>query len=208
MTGWKSSLWKSPFVELSSQPDRVKLTMPMLALYLKDVLKELNNRFDNLDRLTSDELTILSFALMEGSISNQRLQYVLNIHSADISIMLRKLCDTNFLVSDNNGRWTTYRLASKVATPGPKVATPGPKVATPGPKVAIPGPKVATPGPKVATSDPKVATSGPKVATSAIEIPKKLKREELDTLILEFCKNRYVKKGRNSCLYAKSRKLY
>ena len=251
MSGWKSSLWRSPFIEVYSKPDRVNLTMPMFSVIPKPVLIELNERYDNLDQLSADELTILSFSLIEGSISNQRLQYILNIHSADISIMLRKLCDNNFLISDNKGRWTTYRLTPKVDTSDDKVATHGAKVATSteqtgnqqikktkvdssGDKVATHEAKVATSteqtgnqqikktkvdtsGDKVATHEAKVATSteqtgnqqikktkvdtsgdkvatyGTKVDTSSSKIPKMLKRDELEKLIMEICKDRFVK---------------
>ena len=94
------------------------------------VLDELNTIFDDVSTLSPDELTVLSFCLIEGSISNQRLQYVLNMHSADITHLLKKLCIENYLESDNNGRWTTYKIVQKVATSAQKVATSTQKVAT------------------------------------------------------------------------------
>ena len=173
MSGW--SLWRSPFVELLSQPDKVRLTMPMFSVIPEQVLIELNERFENLDQLSPEEMTILSFTQIEGSISNQRLQYVLNIHSADISILLKKLCENNFLMSDNKGRWTTYRLTPKVATHGTKVDT------------------SAEPTDNQGIKTPKVDTSGAKVDTSNSKIPKMLKRGELESLIMEICKDQYVK---------------
>ncbi len=172
MTGWKSSLWRSPFIELESQPDRVKLTMPMFSVIPESVLKELNERFDNIEYLTADELTILSFTTIEGSISNQRLQYVLNIHSTDISVMLKKLCDNNFLESDNKGRWTTYKLKNRVDSSASKVDSFAPKVDS---------------------SVPKVDSSATKVDSSDKKIPLQLKRDELESLIMEACRDRYMK---------------
>ncbi len=76
MSGWRESHWRRPFLELESQPDRVKLTLPMFSVIPDSVLNELNSLFDDVSTLSADELTTLSFCLMEGSISNHRLQYV------------------------------------------------------------------------------------------------------------------------------------
>ncbi|MGC4129522.1 MAG: putative DNA binding domain-containing protein [Bergeyella sp.] len=200
MSGWKESHWRRPFVELESQPDRVKLTLPMFSVIPEPILNELNGIFDDVSHLTPDELTVLSFCLIEGSISNHRLQYVLNMHSSDITGMLKKLCKEDYLESDNNGRWTIYELKRKVATS--KVDTSGKKVATSKVDVysentdnqAETNKKVATSGRKVDTS--KVATFDKKVATSKVDtsIPKNLKKEELEKIILKLCKGRYVKK--------------
>lgn len=123
MSGWQESHWRRPFLELENQPDKVKLTLPMFSVIPEQVLNDLNNIFDDVSHLTADELTVLSFCLIEGSISNHRLQYVLNMHSSDITGMLRKLCTDDYLESDNNGRWTIYKLKQKVATSDRKVDT-------------------------------------------------------------------------------------
>src|SRR5690606_6773098 len=113
--------WRRPFLELDFQPDRVKLTLPMFSVIPDQILNELNTIYEDVSHLTPDELTALSVCLIEGSISNHRLQYVLNMHSSDITGMLKKLCMDGYLASDNNGRWTIYKLVPKVATSG-KVA--------------------------------------------------------------------------------------
>jgi len=151
--------------------------------------------FDDVSNLSPDELTALSFCVIEGSISNHRLQYVLNMHSADITGLLKKLCATGYLESDNNGRWTIYKLRIKVDTLEEKVATDF-KSAESEDEIKR---KVATSDSKVATSDiEKVATSGENVATSGQDINgfynKNLKREELELIILKLCKEQYVKK--------------
>ena len=51
------------------------------------------------------------------------MQYVLKKHSVDITALLKKLCAENILKSDNNGRWTTYKLVKKGATSQQKSAT-------------------------------------------------------------------------------------
>jgi len=203
MTGWPTPLWRRPFVELESQPDRVKLTLPMFSIIPDDVLGELEDRFENLKELTPDELTVLSFASIEGTISNQRLQYVLDVHRVDISTLLKDLCERKFLESENKGRWTTYKLPPKVATYDPKVATHDSKVATLSQdigghevsthKVDSSKAKVDSSAPKVDSSTPKVDSSTPKVDSSNKEIPLQLKRDELESLIMTVCRDRYMK---------------
>ena len=188
MSGWKSSLWRLPFLEIDSNPDKVKLIMPMFSVIPDNVLKELEARFDNIDNLSADELTALSFSLIEGSISNQRLQYALNIHSADISAMLKKLCENNFLESDNKGRWTTYKLASRVDTSFTKVDTSSHKVDTSLLDAGNHG--VTSNDNSIETS--KVDTSHSKVDTSK-SISSRMKRSDLEELIMYICKGRYVK---------------
>jgi len=172
MTGWQESHWRKPFVEPESEPDRVKLTLPMFSVIPDQVLHELNGIFDDVNHLSSDELTALSFCLIESSISNHRLQYVLNMHSSDITGMLKKLCADGYLESDNNGRWTIYKLKQKIDT-SKKVATSLEVVENQN------------------KTNKEVATSGKKVATS---MPKNLKKEALEKIILTLCKDRYVKK--------------
>lgn len=185
MSGWLESHWRRPFLELENQPDRVTLTLPMFSVIPESILNELNEVFEDVSHLNPDELTALSFCLIEGSISNHRLQYVLKMHNADITGMLQKLCKEGYLSSDNNGRWTIYELKRKVDSSNRKVATSSKNIDN----QENTNKEVATSGKKVATSDKKVAT--PKVDTS---IPKNMKKEDLEKIILKFCKSRYVKK--------------
>ena len=196
MTGWQESHWRRPFLELENQPDRVKLTLPMFSVIPDQVLNELNTIFDDVSYLSADELTVLSFCLIEGSISNHRLQYVLNMHSSDITGMLKKLCAEKYLESDNNGRWTIYKLKQKVETAAQKVDTSEEKVATSGRKVDT-SVKVTEnqniDNIKVDTSERKVDTSERKVDTSKKKGTTRLLRNDLENLIMQVCLPEYIK---------------
>ena len=174
MSGWEEAHWRKPFLQIDTQPDRVQLTMPMFSVIPDVVLNELNIFFGDVSQLMPDELTVLSFCLIEGSISNHRLQYVLNMHSVDITGLLKKLCADGYLESDSNGRWTTYKLIQKVATSEEKVAT----------------------------SEEKVAIQD--IEFISLYYGKNLKRNELEKAILEICKNRYVKKEKLAEILGKS----
>lgn len=150
MTGWNEAHWRKPYLEIDTQPDRVKLTLPMFSVIPDSVLDELNVYCGDTQRLSPDELTVLSFCLIEGSVSNNRMQYVLGMHRTDITALLKRLCDKGYLESDNKRRWTLYALK------------------------------------KVDTSNRKVDTSEKKVAT-------RLSKDDLERLIMQICKNQYVR---------------
>ncbi|MGI6572965.1 MAG: RNA-binding domain-containing protein [Fermentimonas sp.] len=218
MTGWQASHWRRPFLVLENRPDRVKLTLPMFSVLPEQVLNELNAIFGDVSYLSPDELTTLSFSLIEGSISNHRLQYVLNMHSSDITSMLKKLCVDGYLEAENYGRWTTYKIKPKVATSDPNLATSGPNLATSEGKVATYRTKVDTSkkctdtqdneGGRVDTSDRKVDTSSGKVASlrdrnlatsdpnlaTLTELPKRMSATKMENIIMRICKDNYVKK--------------
>ena len=175
MSGWQESHWRRPYLEIENQPDRIKLTLPMFSIIPEAVLNELNTVFDDVSHLSADELTALSFCQIEGSISNQRLQYVLNMHSTDITNLLKKLCSENYLESDNNGRWTIYKIKQKVDTSLTEVDT---SVLDADIQEAI-NTKVDTLNTKVDTSDNMVAT--------------RYTKDELELLIMKVCKHDYLK---------------
>lgn len=150
MTGWQKSNLRNPFINVHNNPDRVVLTLPMFGVISQSVLNDLNAIFGDISNLTADELTALSFCLVEDSISNKRLQYVLNLHKYDITSLLKNLCEKNYLYSDNNGRWTIYKLK-------------------------------------------KVDTSGRKVDTSEKKEKTRFKRSDLESLIMNVCKDDYLK---------------
>ena len=192
MTGWDYSHWIRPYLQLQTQPNRVKLVLPMFHILPQEVIAPLYEIFDNLDELTTDELTALAFCYIEGYISNSRLQYVLKMHPTDITNLLKKLVDKGYLESDNKRRWAIYQLKGrKVATSEEgKVATSTPKVAT------------SEEG-KVATSTPKVATSTSKVDSSII-VKKRMSKQELENEIMKLCKGVYRKKEELAILLGKS----
>lgn len=60
--------------------------------------------------MTSNQQIILCTAYVEKQVSNSRLQPLLETHSLDVAKDLNYLVDNGFLVSNNNGRWTTYEI--------------------------------------------------------------------------------------------------
>ncbi len=61
-------------------------------------------------RLSSEEQIILGTAFLEQSVSNQRLQQMLDLHPTDIGKILSRLVEKGMLLSAWKGRWTTYTI--------------------------------------------------------------------------------------------------
>ena len=163
----------------------------MFHILPEQVMANLQEQFPTIGELTTNELTALTFCSVEGCISNNRLQYILKLHSTDITYLLKGLVERGYLESDNKRRWANYHIKGK------KVATLSQKVDTSKTK------KVATSSQKVATSkSKKVATSSQKVDTS---YPKKnLRKKDLEEEILKLCKDRFRKKEELASLLGKS----
>jgi hypothetical protein len=135
MAGWEYAHWRRPFLRIENQPDRIVLELPMFSIIPENTLVHLRSIFGSSieERFGKNELTILATCAIEGEITNNRLQYLLDLHRTDITLLLQDLCKSGYLTSENKGRWTTYHLnayflqddnPNKVATSDdPDVAT-------------------------------------------------------------------------------------
>jgi len=109
--GWEKQNWKRPYLMERSRPNKVVLTMSMESLIDNNVLDALEILFSGrLSTLDHNQLLALALAYTEEEISNERLQYALEMHKADISQMLGKMCKQQFLESSGRGRGTTYHV--------------------------------------------------------------------------------------------------
>ena len=108
---WAGQHWQSPRLQESLQPDRVKLTLPMVSMLPKEVLEDLQAQFGSRFRsLGKDEVQTLVTAAVEGSVTNQRLQETLPLHRRDITFLLQALVHNGYLVAQGVGRGTRYTL--------------------------------------------------------------------------------------------------
>ena len=109
--GWDSLKWKRPYLMERSRPNKVELMMPMESLIDDRVQEALQNGFgDRLKMLDHNQLMTMALAYSEEEISNERLQYALDMHKADITSMLGKMCEQHFLESSGRGRGTKYHV--------------------------------------------------------------------------------------------------
>ena len=129
LKGWETLNWKRPYPVEKAQPNKVELFMPLESLLDEKVLAELDRLFGRrMKAADSNVRIVLSMALTEEVINNERLREALFMHPADITHLLQHLCQEGFLVSSGRGRGTVYRL--KVTTLQDKCVTLQDKVTT------------------------------------------------------------------------------
>ena len=88
-----------------SRPNKVVLTMPLESLMDENIIDALKHHFGNkMDGLSHYQIITLALAYSEEEITNEKLQHVLDIHRADITNMLSKMCSQQLLDSYGYGR--------------------------------------------------------------------------------------------------------
>jgi ATP-dependent DNA helicase RecG len=110
--GWRAQHWRSPRLEESLQPDRVKLALPMVSLIPDAVDQALRLRFgDRFGALDTTAVQAVVTAQVEGSVTNARMQEITGEHSKDITGVLQTLVRDGLLTQQNQRRWASYRVA-------------------------------------------------------------------------------------------------
>jgi ATP-dependent DNA helicase RecG len=110
--GWRAQHWRSPRLEESLQPDRVKLVLPMVSLIPQEVDQALRLRFgDRFAKLDKTAVQAVVTAQVEGSVTNARMQEITGEHSKDITGVLQTLVRDGLLTQQNQRRWASYRVA-------------------------------------------------------------------------------------------------
>ncbi len=75
--GWRSQHWRSPKIEESVQPDRVKLVLSMISLIPPEIDRELRERFGpRFAQIDKVGVQAVVTARLEGSVTNGRLQEI------------------------------------------------------------------------------------------------------------------------------------
>jgi predicted HTH transcriptional regulator len=111
LRGWEELNWKRPYLVEKKQPNKVVLTLSMESLLDESVKEGLFNLFGKkVENLTRQQLMTLALAYSEEEITNERLQYALGMHRADITQMLSKMCLQQLLESSGRGRGTKYHV--------------------------------------------------------------------------------------------------
>ena len=171
LKGWRESNWRAPILDEHQKPDKVELILPMESLLSENVKLKLEEKFGSIStNFEHDVLSVLALACDEGSVTNERLRYSLNLHKGQISELLKRMCQNGLLVSQGYGRGMKYYLPEKSSNNLFSIIDPEANV--------------ATSKANVATSNANVATSKANVAT----LPKKrLSKQQMNELMKEVC---------------------
>lgn len=110
-SSWEDARFRSPRMQETQRPDRVRLILPMVSLLPEESISTLRARFGPMwDELRPEEIQILVIALEEGGVTNLRLQEVLTLHRTDVTKVLQHLVKACYLLRAGFGRWTKYEL--------------------------------------------------------------------------------------------------
>lgn len=115
-TGWRQGNFRNPSIEEGN--GKVTLELPLVNILSDNVLAELTDAFgDKVQMLQHEKLLVLAVCISDGFVSNYRLQFVLDQHPADITQLLKELCEDGYLRASGIGKGTKYSLniASKVS---------------------------------------------------------------------------------------------
>lgn len=172
--GWEKQNWKRPYIVERSRPNKVILTMSMESLLDENVKNGLIKLFgERVEQLPQPQLMALAMAYSEEEITNERLQYALDIHRADITKMLSDMCANHLLESSGHGRGTKYHVyGTNVALPEANVTLPDSNVALPKSNVTLPGSNVTL---ECYTSE------------SNVTLPKRYTKEQLREKVIIIC---------------------
>lgn len=111
LNAWGNENWRKPDLSENNSLHHVELKLWMTSLMPQECLDYLQNTFGlEYSHLSKHEQIILGTSYLEGSVTNSRLQSILDLHSIEIGHLLSDLVIKNMLIADKKGRWTNYRL--------------------------------------------------------------------------------------------------
>lgn len=187
LKGWREANWRSPKIEERLQPDKVVLIMPMESLLSDKAKAVLSNKFGiTANSFDHNVMSVLALVCDEGDVTNERLRYVLNMHKAEISELLKLMVQKELLEAYGYGRGMHYRLPAKnMNVFGIDGAAPDSSTESQG---TIYRDNSASSDANSASSEANSASnSASSEANSASSGKKRLSKEELKSLIISIC---------------------
>ncbi len=121
LAGWKDNNWRSPELEEQREPyEQTLLSMRMVDLFPTHIVELLRSLFrDSYDQLEPTARTALAIAASEGTVTHERLKIHTQLHTADLSRVLRDLVRKNFLKQTGSSRGAVYHIPG-LALPNPE----------------------------------------------------------------------------------------
>lgn len=111
LSAWGEENWRKPDLSEDTELHQVNLKLWMISLMPQECTEHLQRLLgQEYSRLSREEQIILGTAFLEGTVTNSRMQSMLDLHSTEIGRILSWLVDSNMLIANKKGRWTNYRL--------------------------------------------------------------------------------------------------
>lgn len=111
LNAWATENWRKPDLSQNENLHQVELRLWTISLMPEECSEYLQRLFGSTYlQLNREEQIILGTAYLENSVTNSRLQSILELHSVDIGHLLSALVDKEMLVVNKKGRWTSYCL--------------------------------------------------------------------------------------------------
>lgn len=111
LSAWGEENWRKPDLSEDTELRQVDLKLWMISLMPQECTEHLQSLFGwTYSRLSREEQIILGTAFLEGTVTNSRMQSMLDLHSTEIGRILSGLVDAKMLIANKKGRWTNYRL--------------------------------------------------------------------------------------------------
>lgn len=111
LKAWKEQQWAVPILEENFATNEVVLKLNMISLVPEVYMGKLKEIYgSSLDSLNADEIKILVTAITEDEVTNARMQCITNLHSNDITEMLRSMVNRGFLIEEGFGRGKKYMI--------------------------------------------------------------------------------------------------
>ena len=118
MSAWGEENWRKPDLRQNDDLHQVELKLWMISLMPGECTEYLQALYGWIySSLDSDAQIILGTAYLEKAVTNIRLQSVLDKSGVEIGRILSTLVDRGLLLTDRNGRWTSYRLNEEYQIP-------------------------------------------------------------------------------------------
>lgn len=156
--GWRSQHWRSPKIEETVQPDRVRLVLPMVSLIPPEVEAELRERFgQRFAKLDATAVQAVVTASVEGAVTNGRMQEITGAHPKDITVVLQSLVREGLLEQQNQRRWASYRLTGDSHPSSTQTSADSPQSAADSPRSTRDSPQSAGDSPQIRTGSDRWA---------------------------------------------------
>ena len=112
LQAWREQHWRAPALEENIEQEEVCLHLPTISLFPPEVSEEMERRFGKrLAGLDETGRLAIATAILEGRVTNERLQELTDKHSRDITFLLKRLVDEHFLIGSDKRRWSSYSPA-------------------------------------------------------------------------------------------------